>query len=121
MVDPTGMATDTTFWGGIIETINIVGNNLNNFRWPTWSYGIPIVGAAAESGNNLADGNYVTSLGNFGTSLAELFTAGYLSQYRMSTKMMSTVGDVGTNLLLETTRMRLLRTVNNPALKKNNW
>ncbi|WP_238387346.1 hypothetical protein [Sphingobacterium olei] len=93
MIDPTGMAADTTFWGGVLETVNIVGNKISNFRWPTSTYIIPIFGAAAESGNNLADGNYVASLGNFSTSLAELFTAGYLSQYRIGTKMMSSTAD----------------------------
>ncbi|WP_437922399.1 DUF6443 domain-containing protein [Sphingobacterium sp. LRF_L2] len=89
MIDPTGMAADTTFLGGVLETVNVLGNNLSTFRWPTWTYHVPILGAAAESGNNLADGNYVASLGNFSTSLAELFTAGLLSQYKIGATVTS--------------------------------
>lgn len=87
MIDPTGMAADTTFWGGVLETVNVVGNKLSNFRWPTWTYHVPILGAAAQSGNNLADGNYVASLGNFGTALAELYTAGFFSEYKVGATM----------------------------------
>ncbi|MGJ1447725.1 RHS repeat-associated core domain-containing protein, partial [Sphingobacterium spiritivorum] len=85
MVDPTGMAADTTrsVMGPIID----IYRTINNFRWPTWSYHVPILGAAAESGNNLADGNYIASLGNFSTSLAELYTAGFLSQYKIGTTL----------------------------------
>ena len=94
MVDPTGMAADTSgFLNQVIETVVVTARKVDNFRWPTWSYNVPILGAAAESGNNLANGNYVASLGNFSTALAELFTAGYLSQYRIGTKMMSSMAD----------------------------
>ncbi|QBR12178.1 RHS repeat-associated core domain-containing protein [Sphingobacterium sp. CZ-2] len=93
-IDPTGMAaTDSTIFGGIIETVTVWGNKLNNFRWPTWTYHVPIFGSAAESGNNLADGRPGFAAINFATSLAELFTAGYLSKYKLGTKMMSYAAD----------------------------
>ena len=117
MVDPTGMAADTTrsVMGPIID----IYRTINNFRWPTWSYHLPILGSAAESGNNLADGNYIASLGNFGTSLAQLFTAGYLSQYKIGTKLMSSTSEAtAAKLMLETTRMRLLRNEKSEQLRK---
>ncbi|MCW8309673.1 RHS repeat-associated core domain-containing protein, partial [Sphingobacterium sp. InxBP1] len=118
MIDPTGMAADTIS-RSVVGPIVDVWRNVSNFRWPTWTYNVPILGAAAESGNNLADGNYVASLGNFGTSLVELFTAGYFSQYRISTKMVtSTTEAASAKLMLGTTRMRLLRNVKNEQLKK---
>ncbi|MGK6353569.1 RHS repeat-associated core domain-containing protein [Parapedobacter sp. DT-150] len=81
-IDPDGMAASdtTTRNGGILQKVWVT---VNNFRWPTWTYHIPILGAAAESGNNLADGNYLLSVGNFGTSLAELYTAGLLSEVKI--------------------------------------
>ncbi|MGJ1419292.1 DUF6443 domain-containing protein [Sphingobacterium spiritivorum] len=117
MVDPTGMAADTT--RSVMGPVINIYRTINNFRWPTWSYHVPILGSAAESGNNLADGNYIASLGNFGTSLAELFTAGYLSQYKIGTKLMSSTSEAtAAKLMLETTRMRLLRNVKSEQLRK---
>lgn len=84
MIDPDGMAADTSgFFNQVIETVVVTARKVDNFRWPTWTYHMPILGSAAESGNSLADGNYVASLGNFGTSLAELYTAGFFSQYKV--------------------------------------
>ncbi|WP_286862269.1 MULTISPECIES: DUF6443 domain-containing protein [Sphingobacterium] len=94
MIDPTGMAADTT-GGGVMGPIVDVWRSASNFnfRWPTWTYHFPVLGSAAQSGNNLADGRYGLAAINFGTSLAELFTAGYLSEYRLGTKMMSSAAD----------------------------
>jgi len=89
MVDPTGMAPDSSFFNQVIETVVVTARKVDDFRWPTWSYSVPILGAAAESGNSLADGNYVASLGDFSTSLAELFTAGFLSQYKVGATLTS--------------------------------
>ncbi|MFC3197068.1 DUF6443 domain-containing protein, partial [Parapedobacter deserti] len=85
-IDPDGMAASdtTTRNGGILQEVWVT---VNNFRWPTWTYHIPILGAAAESGNNLSDGNYLLSVGNFGTSLAELYTAGLLSEVKIGTSL----------------------------------
>ena len=94
MVDPTGMTADTSgFFNQVIETVVVTARKVDNFRWPTWTYHVPIFGSAAESGNNLADGRPLAAAGNFGTSLAELFTVGSLSEFRIGTKMMSSASD----------------------------
>ncbi len=65
---------------------NVYLNGGNGFRWPDWTYGIPVLGSAAESGNNLADGNYVGAAANFGMALVELFTAGAASEYKVAAR-----------------------------------
>jgi len=121
MIDPTGMAADTISRSVVGPIVN-VWRNVSNFRWPTWTYNVPILGAAAESGNNLADGNYVASLGNFGTSLAELFTAGYFSQYRISTKMVSSVAaEEGQKLLTAGRFPNLLKKFSKHAKEWSQW
>lgn len=95
---------------------------MDNFRWPTWSYSVPILGAAAESGNNLADGNYVASLGNFSTALAELFTAGYLSQYRVGAQLMSSTAVEGGQKLLTAGRFpNLVKKFGKHAKEWSQW
>ncbi|MDR2274088.1 MAG: DUF6443 domain-containing protein [Sphingobacterium sp.] len=120
MIDPTGMAADTT-GGGVMGPIVDVWRNVSNFnfRWPTWTYNVPILGSAAESGNNLADGRYGLAAIYFATSAVELFTWGAASEYKISTKMVSSTAEAGTaKLMLGTTRMRLLRNVKSEQLRK---
>jgi len=120
MIDPTGMAADTivrSVVGPIVDVWRSVSNF--NFRWPTWTYNVPILGSAAESGNNLADGRYGLAAINFATSAVELFTWGAASEYKISTKVVSSTTEAATaKLMLGTTRMRLLRNVKSEQLRK---
>lgn len=68
------------------------------FRWPDWfNKSVPILGEAGQSGNDLSDGNYLSSLSHFGTALAELFTLGYAFEEKSAAKAVvaSTVRSTG--------------------------
>ncbi|MDQ0639854.1 RHS repeat-associated protein [Pedobacter sp. W3I1] len=82
MIDEFGMAADTTKKVNPTpkpepKPIQLKEVEVKGWRWPAWTFNIPIIGAAAESGNNLSDGNYGTSAAKFGQALLELFTAGF--------------------------------------------
>ncbi len=54
-----------------IEEVTITASE---WRWPSWTFGIPVIGPAAQSGNNLSDGNYKMAGTYFAQALLELFT-----------------------------------------------
>lgn len=59
---------------------------ITGWRWPTWTFNIPILGEGAQSGNELMKGNYFSSLMHFGTALAEMFTAGAITEEKLGVK-----------------------------------
>ncbi|MEJ5092829.1 hypothetical protein GEO21_22545 [Sphingobacterium faecium] len=91
MIDPTGMAADT-ITNNVLGPIIDVWRNMNNFRWPTWTYDIPIVGSGAKSGNNLADGRPGLAAINLSTAFLELFTWGAASEYKVGAKLAASIG-----------------------------
>jgi hypothetical protein len=58
---------------------------VTGFRWPTWTYNIPIIGFGAKSGNDLADGKYISSLANFSSAIIEMFLWESAFKYKVPT------------------------------------
>lgn len=72
MVDPTGwnvIRNTPDFFNHVLDSVVVTARKVDNFRWLTATYHAPILGFAAERGNNLADSRPLAA-GNFDTSLA---------------------------------------------------
>ncbi len=98
MIDPTGMAADTTFAGQVIETVvvnvqaagNSASNYLKNIDWKQEGmsalYGTPVVGSSRMSSQAFASGDYIGAATYFGFGMFEIFTLGIGTNYTLPVK-----------------------------------